>query len=70
MDVLCFGIVKFSDVAAGQPVLDFQTFKNPAEEESSAISILTNKNKLAKFVKAINEKMQKMEKSQPFKRIK
>ena len=70
MDVLCFGIVKFSDVAAGQPVLDFQTFKNPVEEESSAISILTNKNKLAKFVKAINEKMQKMEKSQPFKRIK
>lgn len=70
MDVLCFNVVRFSDVADGQPMLDFQTFKNPAPAESSVASILTSKERLIEFTKAINGKMQKMEKSQPFKRIK
>lgn len=68
LDVLCFKMVQFSDVGDGQTMIDFQTFKNAAEE--SAVSILSDKNKLMKFVKDMKAKMQKMEKSQPFKRIK
>lgn len=51
-----------------QPVLDFQSFK--MESETSAVSILTNKDELTRVVKMINQKMRKMEEIQPLKVIK
>lgn len=52
----------------GTKLLDFQTFK--IESGTSAVSILTNMDKRIEFLKQIEKKTQKLEKTQSLKRIK
>lgn len=67
-NVLAYKAARFEGYMEEQPVLDFQSFKT--EASTSAVSIMTNKDKLIEFTKMINQKMQKLEKRQPMKSIK
>ena len=69
MDVLCFGFVNFSDVLAGQTVIDFQTFKNVATMASKA-AIFTDKDKLIEVAQSLVTRLQQHEQSQTITRIK
>lgn len=64
MDVLCFGLVAFSDVLNGQTIIDFQTFKNPAM--GTTVELLSNSDKLIEFAKAMKERMDRIQKTLPF----
>lgn len=57
MDVLGFRMVQFSDAFDGQVVLDFQTFKNEDLVSGSLSSILTNKDKLVKFLGTLSNQL-------------
>lgn len=67
-NVLAYKVAIFNGYMNNQPVLDFQSFK--MESETSAVSIMTNKDELTRVVKMINQKMRKMEEAQPLKPIK
>ena len=67
-NALVFKVVQFSDFMVGTRLLDFQTFK--IESGTSAVSILTNMDKRIEFLKQIEKKTQKLEKTQSLKRIK
>lgn len=64
MDVLCFGVVAFSDVLDGETVIDFQTFKNQAM--GTTVELLSNSDKLIEFAKAMKERMDRVQKTLPF----
>ena len=67
-NALVFKVVQFSDFMPGTRLLDFQTFK--IESGTSAVSILTNMDKRIEFLKQIEKKTKKLEKTQSLKRIK
>ena len=68
MDVLCFYPVAFTDWLEGQTVIDFQTFKETST--ISTVSLLSNKDKLIEFAKAMNDRMTQVKKALPFTPVK